>query len=956
MKDVQNAKTVSVPYEWSGQPFITGLMMSDSPCAIVDQSGVIARMNPAFARLAPGSAGRPIRGTFFFNGPAKAGVAAARKRSAPEDVLYYDTIGTLVPATLHTLFEEPDTGERVVLLADGGPMRSATDRQLDAAPLAVLRVCAEGIVRFANSETYRALSLTPGDVIGRSLNLLFGKSGTDDAARDRHCADRLESCFDTCKQTLKPVALDISVTQHTNGELETAQMRMIPDLAPDGRALGILAVIELTLEDRIRAQIGKISRDPSGTWQERLGRVLAQVGRLIAFEHATFGMYADDVTLFRAFLLYPPDDRFRWKERWLALPPGMREWAEGSATFVTDVNEFLKHFPEFRTSEVVRMYKKQGIRSSVTLVAKNERGPTSALSLCSSMPGYFTQRDVEVLRNLNLEPVLIRIEEQILGQRMKAADRLNRDLYKGEDVSKVACDVVDELAGTFEWEYVSLYRVDRLNNRFELYHESKCPKEFRIEHGYTQHLDEGMLGACLAREETVVVNDVGNDKVEQYHYIGLGRDVVRSAMTIPLRLNGRIRWMLHIEAREAQAFHGPDRDTIDTVVKLLEEGLRQRAIAAFNKRIMDETRQGVVLIGLEGTILGVNEAASRLLGLKRNEKPAYAFISDYASKDNPSSFETLSGFGSTERRRVELKGEDGRIRSVLATRRVLDGSFDTSIWFLIDLESREWEVGMRFLRATAADVAQQTRAPLALASNSARQLQELCAGAMPSSKEAKKSNAAKAASEAKPAKPGKQGDAEDISKRLLAEIRKADITFERLAKSYEIRRYPIRHAFSRRTDLAQLANQVKDALPSRDREFVRISPDSASFEVDGDTERMEFVIRSLVAHMLRVRSDDQCVLISFASRHGLVNMSFALTNAKPGNAASDDLLSHDVMWRAFRLAREDACLALNAVKRVVTAHHGSMETKATQWANDDAAPPWVAFHIALPELRAEEQP
>ncbi|MGO4307753.1 PAS domain-containing protein [Cupriavidus sp. RAF12] len=940
MKDLQGARTLPTPFDWSGQPFITGLMASDSPCAIVDQAGVVTCANPAFAMLVPDSTGRPIQVTFFFRTPIYEEISAVRKLQVPNEVLYYDASGMLVPAWLHTLYEVPETGERLILLADGGPLRRAAEQRLDAAPLAVLRISTDGVVRFANAETYRGLSLQTEDVIGHTLESLFGRAAVDDTEKDKHCVEHLKSCFKDCLQTLKPVALDVSVAQYANNEIETAQMRLIPDLAPDGRALGVLAVIELTLEDRIRTQISKISRDASITWQERLGLVLQQVNRLIDFEHATFGMYADDVTLFRAFALYPSNDKFKWKERWLVLPEGMKAWAEGNATFIPDINIFLDSFPKFRKSEVVRMYTKQGIRSSATLVAKDDKGPTSALSVCSSEPSRFTKRDVEVLHNLNLEPVLIRIEEQILGQRMETANRLKKKLSEAKELSKAACEVVDELATTFQWDYVSLFRVDRHAAQFELYYESKCDKKFCIPHGYTQKLDDGMLGECLKREVTLVVNDVGNNEVEQYHYMGLARDIVRSAMTIPLRLNERIRWMLHIEAREAQAFHGPDRKSIDDVVALLEEGLKQRAILEVNRKIMMETRQGVVMVGLEGTILDVNEAASRLLGLKRDHKPERSALSDYASKDNPVSFEILSGFGSTERRRVELEGEDGRIRPVLATRRVLEGSFDTAIWFLIDLQTREWEVGMRYLRATVADVAQQTRGPLALACNIARELQQLNYSAL---------------SPSDASQPGEQCSAQALSKRLLAEIKKADITFERLAKSYEIRRYPMRQAESRPIDLVQSAKRVKDALPARDREFVQIKASQASFEVDGDVERLDFVIRSLVGHMLRVRSDEQRVLVSFTSGKGLVQMSFGLTHAISTHAHSDDNKSHDVMWRAFRIAREDACLGLNAVKRVVKAHCGSMETKATEWTNDDAAPPWIAFHITLPELTGDSR-
>ncbi|WP_159462936.1 hypothetical protein [Caballeronia telluris] len=77
----------------------------------------------------------------------------------------------------------------------------------------------------------------------------------------------------------------------------------------------------------------------------------------------------------------------------------------------------------------------------------------------------------------------------------------------------------------------------------------------------------------------------------------------------------------------------------------------------------------------------------------------------------------FKGLVATEKRRIELLGEDGQTRPVLATRRVLKGSFDTAIWFLVDVKARQWEVDMRFMREAAADIAQQTRAPLALASS-----------------------------------------------------------------------------------------------------------------------------------------------------------------------------------------------------------------------------------------------
>ncbi|MCO4882555.1 hypothetical protein VOI32_38450 [Paraburkholderia caribensis] len=52
--------------------------------------------------------------------------------------------------------------------------------------------------------------------------------------------------------------------------------------------------------------------------------------------------------------------------------------------------------------------------------------------------------------------------------------------------------------------------------------------------------------------------------VEQYGYVSVNRHL-RSAMTIPLHLNGRIRWVIDVEAAVTHAFRGPDRKSIEKV-------------------------------------------------------------------------------------------------------------------------------------------------------------------------------------------------------------------------------------------------------------------------------------------------------------------------------------------------------------------------------------------------------
>jgi PAS domain-containing protein len=723
---------------------------------------------------------------------------------------------------------------------------------------------------------------------------------------------------------------------------------LTPDLTADHRPLGSLVVIQSTLLERVRDEISTLAHDPAiPSWEKRLELILECVRRVFDFDHANFGIYADDVSVFRAFAIFPRD-RLRWSERWLRLPANIEPWLRSGKTAVPDINKFLKEYPELATSEVAQMYVSKHMRSSVTLVATGAQNlPTSALSFSSKQVGRFGQAHVDLLRDLDLEPVLIRIENEIRSDREALAARLRSELASAPSLPEVARNIVDQIASSFRWDFVALFRVNRHMNQFELFHHNPCKECFALDAAFLQRIDQGMLASTLREHRTLIVNDIGDPEVEQFDYIGLGRPI-RSAMTIPVHLNGRIRWILNIESKVAHAFHGPDREAIERMTESIEEGLRQRTLAEINKLVLRETEQGVVTVGMDGTILGTNAVAESLLGRSGSTASGAPreFLSMYASPDDPRAVDVLKGQGGTEKRRIELVGDDGEIRPVLATRKALDESFDAALWFLIDLRSDRWTVDLRFLRETVTDVAQQTRAPLALASSLARQLPQLWTTVRRTAESGVSS----------------QGESEDLSKRLIAEINKADITFERLAENLNVRRNPAGNM--KRLDLRFCVDSVIDGLPRRDRDrIVRVKPQTPVF-VNGDPERLTFAVRSIVAHLMRVLPADENarahVELSLHGMSATLVMAFA-DCADAGIETNGDVASvanarPDALWRAYEAARGDASLGLSAVRRVIKAHGGTLKARAGNAEPGDPSPPWVAFRVTLPVAERSDQP
>ncbi|MEJ0002973.1 MAG: GAF domain-containing protein [Pararobbsia sp.] len=860
-----------------------------------------------------------------------------RRRIPRPPGMYTNVRGENVPAMVQTLVTLPDTGLRLILVTDGAPFRRAESQRFDSTPYAIMRASPAGIVHFANAEAFKLLSLVPADVMGRPLDTLF--NGCDGA--------NIQQELEACLATPKSVAVNVSVSNQTTHEARV-RLLLMPDLTADHRPLGALVVIQSTLLERVRDEIAKIAHDSTlPSWEKRLELIVESVRRIFDFDHANFGIYADDVSVFRALAMFPRG-RMKWPERWLRLPEGIQSWLESGKTAVPDINQFLKDYPVLATSEVVQMYVGMHMRSSVTLVATGARNlPTSALSFSSRHVGRFDQTHVDLLRELDLEPVLIRIENEISSKREALAAHLCRELANAPSLPQVACDAVDHIARSFKWDFVALFRVDRQMAQFELFHHNPCKPDFALASPYWQPIDTGMLAATLREKRTLIVNDIGAPGVEQFDYLGLGRPA-RSAMTIPVHLNGRIRWILNVEAGVAHAFHGPDREAIERLTESIEEGLKQRTLAEINKLVLKETEQGVVTVGMDGAILGANAVAESLLGKSGGAAGFFQreFFSLYASQDDPRAVDVLKGLGGTERRRIELIGDDGEVRPVLATRKVLDESFDAALWFLIDLRGDRWTVDLRFLRETVTDVAQQTRAPLALASSLARQLPQLRAAA------------------GRAAEPGAvpQPDPEDLSKRLIAEINKADITFERLAENLNIRRHPIRH--KQPLDLRFCVDSVINGLPRRDRDHIdNVSP-PMPICVEGDPERLGFAVRSIVAYLIRVLPADEHarIRVALSLDGGTATLILAVADCLStdrethGADASHANARPDALWRAYKAARDDASLGLSAVRRIVKAHEGSLKARAGNAEPGNPSPSWKAFRMTLPVANPGAQP
>lgn len=942
---LQGGARVSSGSDGDESGFVATLIGTNAPCALIDAAGVVRQASPAFEAIFPAVNGTTLSDSFQTTTAAPGTPSASTGPARTIFGTYQKESGERVPAVLQMipLGHERD-GRTLIVVTDGAAFRKAEADRFESTPCPILRITVDGRITFANGEACDSFSFEPRDLIGQPLSMLF------DASHESQLARKIAACV----RELDAQSLDATTSNCRQKGGRAVYLVLTPDLAPDGQPLGALVVIESAIQT-IRDEIRKIAlesepRAAAGEqdaqaavatttasavpfWKKQFGDILEQIRKLIDFDHANLGVYANDITLFRAVAMWPGDSP-KWPARWMDLPPFVPEWIASNETWIGDVKEFVKRDPGLLKSEVVRCYIEYGINSSLTLVVREGDTATSALTLCSKERGKYGRRELDILRELDLEPALLRYEEKIAAERQQFCASIKSILEEQGTLRAATVRIVNEIAVHFEWDYAAIFRVNRHRNRFELFYQKDSHEDFLMPANYQQRIGEGMLASTLEGDCVRIVDEIGAAGIEQYGYVGgnrggSGHRTLKSAMTIPVHLNRRPRWVLNVECETSHAFRGPDEATLKEVVRSIEEGLMQRMLREMRDCLLKETDRGVVVVGTEGSIMELNETAAALLN--RDESISAhesVLLSEFGADEH--SREVLEGLTHTTKRRIELKGPNGRNKVVLATRVDLDSSFDTALWFLIDVEGVKWNQSLRFLRETVSDVAQQTRAPLALASLLARELPAMF-------------GATRARSNSSGAKSSK---AREISEELLAEIGKADLTFERLAEAVQIRKHPMR--VEEQVDLRHCVTDVFDCLPERDRASIDSSLPDERVYVSGDGGRLTFVVRSIIAHLIRIRGDDT-IRIEIALRDGGEKIKLKLRlKAEPAGASSHFPPPTDALMSASRQAREAASLSLRAIRKIVHAHGGSLAAKADCASEADGTVRWVSFSLSFP--------
>ena len=855
---------------------------SEIPFVELAHDGRIVYSNAAFDKLLPGRRGVPFSGLFGSRAADVWMALRANHNSSLRADIQTNELVRQVRVEIGPLRDEDGMPGNYALLLD----QSAEQSRLDALQDGVLRTDLIGKIRFANERAVQVLGFSESELREMQLSQVFGP--------DDEGATNLFGEWIT-KQTgfsgfvrLRP----------KDGRSILARVSGTPYMEAPNSSAGLLVLFAPLAEDRARQELKTILAEHDDP-QEIIEATLQAIGKVIPFEMSTFGVYSDLNDFWRALTIFPKPS-WEWSTRWFKVPPGVIEWLEQGKTWDNNLAAFVEsRNPEEKDNPVSKAIVADKFESMLVLPIRKAGGRFgSSLALLSRKHKY-TPADLRTLQNLGVEEILQAADAAMEHTQARTLRKLKDDLNKAPSARAIAELLATGTTQCLGWEYVGVFRIDRLRGKFVLVAEHvKNDRNLLVKAAgrkaeYTQDLSSGMLGSCLTERNILVVPDV-SDAERNYGFIKTAPDQ-RSAMTVPLLVNGKIELILDMESSELNAFRGPDRDAASGLAADCEQIFAARWHEAIEHALMNRIEQAAVIVDAIGTICHMNGAAANIFGQARDKK-----LSTFGARQEDSA--QLSESGIQHRLRLHLSiGDAPRTElTVLASREPLNDDYGHQLWLFTSLADQSRESDWGYLEETVTSVARETRAPLLMADGLLRGAASLLS------------------------KPELMKNCAGLLEQAANHLLKADLTFERLSERLVVQQTP--QEVPELFDALEVLYHEVEGLPVEDRDAIHFVDEIATRRpllVKGWTKRLSFAFRSALSSLLSLRitpNDKLTVTIAERPQHHL-SVSMRLPAMIADTLAPS---AADPIEQSQHRARQMASVAVQAIRKAAEQHGGTL--------------------------------
>lgn len=840
----------------------------------LDQQGRVRFANPRMLELAATCAGQPLE-TLFTEPDRVAGAIAS-----PGSQLLRTQIASRegpIPVILELgRADGPEITTCFALLTDMRGFIDAEKSVYDSAPYGVVRLGADFLVNYANSQISKLFGLSSEELLGTNLAALIDDPKSR-ALVARHIEERKKG---------KATEYRIRATDRRTRICRHIRVSSVPEMDEHGGQLvGVVVMLHDITATVVSEALGKVialEREPS----KMFAQLVRQVRDVIDFKQASLSIYSEEMRYARTIYSDPPGDQL---SLWIELTPDMRSWIGGAKTWEPDLRKFIERQPNrdsLGSQASVKNALESGLKSFLSVPVG--AGPTGAFNLTSLDYEAFAAEHFGLLKEAGIDRSMSAVIAAHYTHERNEIFKLVKDMTQAADSKALAATVVDSLSRLYHWQQVSIFKVNRIAGQFELLAQKPSKKNgIRLPRNYAQSIDKGLLGEAYASGKPVELEDTRRDTELAKRYVP-GSAETRSELCIPIEVNGRIVWILNCEDRRPNAFKeaGMLHRVIDEISKTLVS-LFERMVLI---QMIDKYPDGVVIVTAEGQIITANKFAFAMFGKRfgddrlAGEDIAQFFDQEFSFTDPSAPLRRASGVAMT------VIGVHGFRTPVLLSSFTLPDEYDQYILILQDASELLWQAEHQRFNAALVEATAQVRVPLAIATSNIRYL-----GRQVTDKKLA-----------------------EIIERACANLSRVELTYDRLQLAFDSRALP--PAISLNIDVREVLDEVIGYFSPDDVAATEVDARDVNTTIDADPYRLLFAIEAILSYLVRTRTGDDRIHIRLRRTQSELAIRFVGSAVGP---AADGRASHVLEGTRARIA-----LAEKVIRKAIGTHGQYRRTRS----------------------------
>src|ERR1051325_4116438 len=277
--------------------------------------------------------------------------------------------------------------------------------------------------------------------------------------------------------------------------------------------------------------------------KERFRKMMEVVRGFVPFDWAYLFIFTDGREYSRIVCQYGP--KIPFQSRWFETGEKYRNWITGDVTWIDDFKTFMAtgYHPEMLERPDYKRVLEAGVKAMVCLPVQEGGKVVGGLCLQSKKAGNYKEEDRRKLERLMLGQVMLSVFNAAKYKESEFVSGLLTKIAASKDFPELAHAVVKEIADFYEFQNVSIFKVNALRGHFRLLAQAVGPEGgAAIPEGYTQPVDKGLLGLCYRRKSHVLLSDAAGNSAEARIYVATARDM-HSELCIPIEMSGRILWL-----------------------------------------------------------------------------------------------------------------------------------------------------------------------------------------------------------------------------------------------------------------------------------------------------------------------------------------------------------------------------------------------------------------------------